>query len=100
MQLRCAGNGDNPRFLREQPRERNLCRRRVLSFCELLEKINECLVCFSILFGKARNDVAEIFRVELRVFRDLAGEKSLTQRTEGYKAYAQFLAGRQYFLFR
>src|SRR4051812_44133048 len=62
--------------------------------------MDQCLIRFPGFGRKARDDVTEILRIELRLFRDLAGEKSFTKRTKRNKANAQFLARRQDFLFR
>ena len=60
VQLRCAGDGNDPRLLREQPGERDLRRRRFLLFGDLAEQIDQGLIRFAVLRREARDDVAEI----------------------------------------
>ena len=54
VQLRGARDGNNPRLLRQQLGECDLCGRRVLLFCHLAEEIHHDLICFAILRHKAR----------------------------------------------
>src|SRR5712691_9819822 len=100
MQLRCAWDGNNPRLLSEQPSERDLSRRRLLSLRDLAEQINQSLVRFPRLRRKARESVAEIGTVECSVFVDLSREKAPTQRTVRNEADSEFFECRQYFRFR
>src|SRR5207249_2702837 len=53
-----------------------------------------------VLWRKARDDVAEVGLVELRIFADLAGEEAFTKRTERNEPDAEFLECRYYFRFR
>ena len=72
-----------------------------LSFVlRLAKQIDNGLICFARVRGKARNDVAEIVRVELCVLVDLAGKESFAERTEGHKPNAEFLERRNHFRFR
>ena len=80
MQLRRARDRNNPRLLRKQPGERDLRRCRLLLFCDLAKQIDQRLIRLPVLRRKARDDVAEIGAVELRVFVDLAGEEALCPR--------------------
>src|SRR5947207_11057473 len=80
MEFRGAWDGNDPRLLREQPRERNLSRCRLLPFCDLANQINQGLIRFARLLRKARESVAEIGTVERGVFVDLSREKAPTQR--------------------
>src|SRR2546425_9977413 len=91
MQFRCAGDGNNPGLLGQQPCKRNLSRRRVPPFCDLAQQINQGLVGLASLRCKAWNDIAEIRLVEGCVLVDLSCEEALPQRTEWNEADAQFL---------
>src|SRR5579863_10618902 len=82
MQLGRAGDWNNPRLLRKQPGERDLSRRHFLLLCESANQINHRLIRFSILFAKARDDVAEIAFVKLRIFGYFSGKEAFPQRTE------------------
>src|SRR5712692_5507884 len=99
-QLGCAWDGDDPRLLSKQPSEGDLRRGRLLPLCDLAKEIHERLIRFAVLRRKARNDVAEIAFVELRIFADLAGEEALTKRTEWDESDPEFLQCGQHFLFR
>src|SRR5438045_6058694 len=57
MQFRGAWDRNNPWLLLKQPRERDLSRRRLLSFCDLAEQINQSLIGFASLRRKAREYV-------------------------------------------
>src|SRR6202035_685981 len=67
---------------------------------DLAKEIHEGLIRFAILWGKARDDVAEIVFVELRIFADLSGEEAFAQRAKGNKADPEFLERGYHFLFR
>jgi hypothetical protein len=54
----------------------------------------------SSLWGKARNDVAEIGAIELRSCGDRASEKALTKWAEWNEADPEFFEGWQHLLFR
>src|SRR5256885_13588311 len=94
MQLRCAGNGNDPRLLRQQPGESDLCRRRLLRLGDFCQHVHEGLIGFSILRSEAGDDVAEIGFVKLCIFADLASEEALAERAERNEAYPEFLEGR------
>src|SRR5229473_2537326 len=83
MQLRGAGDRNDPWLLSKQPGKRNLRRRHSLSSCNLADEINESLVCLSRLRREAGNDVAEIGFVECCVLADGAREEALAQRAKG-----------------
>src|SRR6202035_743604 len=100
MKFRCAGDGNDPRLLRKQPGERDLSRCRLLSFCDVGQQINQGLIRFSSFWSKARDDVAEIGAVELRIFVNLAREKSLTERAVGNESDPEFFERGQHFFFR
>jgi len=55
-----AGNGNDPRLLRQQPRKGDLSGRYVLSFRDRAEQIDQSLVRFSSFRRKARNAIAEV----------------------------------------
>ena len=91
MQFRRAWDRNDPGLLRQQPGERDLGRRRILSLCDLAKQIDQRLIRFPSLRRKARNDVAEVGTVERRVLVDLSGEEAFAKRTEGNEADAEFL---------
>src|SRR5436190_19272890 len=99
MQLRSAGDRNDPGFLCEQPRERDLRGRRMLPECDSAEQINENLIGLASLRLEARNGVAEVAAVERGVLADRAGQKTLPQRTEGHEADPELLEGRKDLLF-
>src|SRR5215813_5807990 len=100
MQLRSAWYRSNPRLLGQQPRERYLGGSRLLPFSDLAEQINQGLIRFPGLRGKARDDVAEVGTVERRVFVNLSREKALAQRAVGNEADPELLKGRYHFFLR
>src|SRR4030095_9202687 len=100
MQLRCAWDRNNPRFLGKQPCKRDLCRRGLLSFCNFTEQINQRLIRFPSLRREARQRAAQVRTVERSVFVDLSREKTSAQRAKWNKTDSEFLKRRQYFLFR
>src|ERR1700690_1151426 len=100
MQFRSSRDRHYPRLLRKQPGERDLCRCRLLSFCNLAQQINHRLICFPSLWSKTRDDIAEISAVELRILVDLARKEALSQRAEWNESDAEFLERRQHFLLR
>ena len=81
------GNGNDPRLLREQPRQRDLGRSRLLAFRDAAEQIDYCLVRLESLRRKARQSAAEVGAVEFRVFVDRCPSGSPFQA--GYKARSQ-----------
>src|SRR5580765_3444745 len=95
-----ARNGHNPRLLRQQPGERDLCRARLLQLAYRTQQIHQPLIRLPGLRREARHDVAEIGAVEGRVLVDLSREEALAERTEGDEPDAEFLERRQQFLLR
>ena len=83
MQLGCAWNRNDPRLLGKQPSKRELSRCHLPLFREFAEQINQRLVSFTVLRVKAWDGVAEIRVIELRIFVDLAGEKTLASGLNG-----------------
>src|SRR3984893_793374 len=98
MQLGRARDRHYPRFLRKQPSECDLSRRHLLLLRKSAQQIHQRLIRFPVLWRKARDDVAEIVFVELRIFADLSGEEALAERAEWNEADAEFLERRHYFL--
>src|SRR6516165_2663599 len=99
MQLGCARNWNDPWFLREQPGERDLGRRGLLSLRDAAKQINHRLVRFSSLRREARDDVPEVILVKLRVFVDLAGQEAPSKRTVRDEPNAEFFESWQHLLF-
>ena len=90
MQLRRTRDRNDPRLLCKQPGERDLSRCHFLLLRESAKQINQRLIRFTVLRRKARDYVAEVIFVELRVFADLAGEEALAQRAERNEPDAEF----------
>src|SRR5258708_28141685 len=82
MQLGCAWNRNDPRLLGKQPSKRELSRCHLPLFRKFAEQINQRLVSFTVLLVKAWDGVAEIRVIELRIFVDLACQKTLTKRSK------------------
>src|SRR5580700_4526607 len=100
MQLGCARNRNDPRLLGKQPSKCELSRCRLLLLCELDDEINQRLVRFTVIWVKAWDGVAEIPVIELRIFVDLAREKTLTKWAKWNESDAEFFKGRQHHFFR
>src|SRR5580692_3072212 len=100
MQLSRARNRHDPRFLCKQPSQCDLRRCRFLLLGEPANQINHRLIRFSILFAKARDNVAEIAFVELRIFADLAREEAFAQRAKRNESNPEFLERRDHLRFR
>ena len=56
---------------------------------EFAEQINQRLVRFTVLWVKAWDGAAEIRAIELRIFVDLAREKTLTKRVKWNESHAE-----------
>jgi hypothetical protein len=91
MQLRCPRDRYNPRLLSKQPSNRDLSRCCLLLVCKLPKQIDQCLVCFPCLGGKARDYVSEVGAIEFRILVDLAREESRAKRAERNEANSEFL---------
>ena len=65
-------------------------------FClrESAEHIDQSLIGFAILWREARNDVAEVILVELRIFVDRTGKEAFAERAKGNESDAEFLERR------
>src|ERR1700683_463102 len=95
IELRGAGDRNDPCPLREQPGERDLSRCRFLLFREGSEQVHQSLVLFPILRAKARNGASKIRAVELRLRGDLACQESFAERAERNESDPEFLKRRQ-----
>src|SRR5260370_32568475 len=100
MQLGCARDRHDPRFLRKQPSERDLRRCRFLLLRKSAKHIHQSLIRFPSLRRKPGDDVAEIAFVELRIFADLSGKEAFTKRTEWNEPNPEFLHGWDHLRFR
>src|SRR6266404_5954418 len=100
MQLRGAGDGNDPRLLRKQPCQRDLSRCRLLAFCDVAKQMNQCLIRFASFRRKARKPVAEIGTLERSVLVHLSSEKAPAQGAVWNKTDPEFFEGRQYFFLR
>src|SRR5277367_2607382 len=89
-----ARDRNDPRFLRQQPSERDLRRGGPLSRGDAGQAIDQRAVGFARVFGEPRNAAAEVGGVECRSLVDLACEKSLAEWAEGDEADPQFLEHR------
>jgi len=98
-ELGSAGDWDNPWFLRQEPRQRDLRGGRALLATDLFQETDHGLVRLPGLRRKTRQGAAIVVAAEGRGLVDLAAEKAPAQRTVGDKADAQFLAGRQHLRF-
>ena len=89
VQLRGAGNRHDPRPLRQNPRERDLGRSRILLLSKTPDQVDQRLVRLAILLIETWHSVAEIARVKLCLFCDFAREESLAERAERYEANSE-----------
>src|SRR5688572_16911445 len=87
-------NWYDPRLLGQQPSKCNLCRSRILFFCNFFKQVDHNLIRLSRIGCKTWHDVSKIVAVELRVFINLSGKKASPQRTEWNESYSQFFKGR------
>jgi hypothetical protein len=77
-QLRGAWDRNDPRFLSEQPGQRDLSRCRLLPFCDAAEQFNQNLIGLERLWREARERAAKVGAVEGRVLVDLARKKTFS----------------------
>src|SRR6266853_1163235 len=91
---------NDPRLLGKQPSKRELSRCHLPLFREFAEQINQRLVSFTVLRVKAWDGVAEIRLIELRIFVDLACQKTLAKRSKWNESDPEFLKRRQHHFFR
>ena len=92
MQLGGAGDRHNPRFLREQPGERDLRRRRLLLLTDSLEQLNERLILLHRFRREAWEILAKIVVTELGVLGHGTCQEAFAQRAVAHQADAEFLA--------
>jgi hypothetical protein len=101
LQLRCARDRNDPRLLRQQPRERDLRWRRFFSRRDPREQIDQRLIRLPSLGREAGDSVADIVALaEAGVLVDLAGQESFPQRAVRNEADTELLERRQQVLFR
>jgi hypothetical protein len=62
----------------------------MLACRECLHPIDEGQIRFPVLLGEARDDVAEVGRIERRLVIDLAREEAFAERTERHESDAEF----------
>jgi hypothetical protein len=93
--LRGPGDRDDPRFLCEQPGQRDLRRRRLPTFGKRRQPIDEREISLPVLRGEARELVAEVRLLEGRGLVDLAGEKPSSEGAEGHEPDAHLLERRK-----
>src|SRR5262245_3206369 len=82
MHFRRGRNRHNPWPLRQDPRERDLCRRRILARRKALEPLDEPEVRLAILRREPRKCLAEVSLHKRRVLVDGACEKATAKWTE------------------
>ncbi len=99
MPLGRARDGNDPRLLREQPRQRDLRFGRALAIGDAADDLHQRAIGCARFFGEARNRVAEVAALELRVGVDGAGEEPLAKRAEGHEADVQLFEGGQDLVF-
>ena len=92
--LRRPGDRYDPRFLRQQPRERDLRGRGLVPLREPGQPLNERQIRLPIFGGEARDDVAEVRAVEGRRLVDLSGEEAFAERAERNEADPELLEDR------
>lgn len=90
-ELRGTWDGNNPRLLGEQPRDRDLRRGRLLLRRDPGQQIYQVLIRLPVLRCEARDRVAEVGAVERRALVNLPREEALAQRAEGNEADPELL---------
>jgi hypothetical protein len=90
----------NPRFLRQQPRERHVRGRCALTLRDILDQLDQSHVGLAGLGRKARDHIPEVSGIEFRVFVDLACQESSFERAERDESEAKLLQCRQKLDFR
>src|SRR4051794_3368133 len=94
MQPSGPRDGHDPWLLREEPCKRDLGGCRLFLVREFVKQINQGLVRFTILRLKARDGIAEIRAIKLRVRANFAGEKTFPERAEWNESDAEFFESR------
>src|SRR5215469_3520750 len=100
MQLRGSGDRDDPRLLRKQPGEGDLCACSLLPGCDFAERLDDGLIRFAIRLIEAGDGVAEVVAVEGGTFVYGASEEAPAQWAEGDEANAEFFECRQDLILR
>src|SRR6266542_4941022 len=100
IQLRRPGDRNEPRLLRQQPRESDLRRRRALPLRDLAEQIDQGLIRLARLRREARHDVSEVVLVERGLLVDLSRQEPLPERAERDEPDPELLEGRDHLLLR
>src|SRR5581483_3040985 len=93
--LRGPRNRNDPWLLGKQPGKRYLSRCRLLPSSNPRQQIDQSPIRLASLRGEARNNIAEVGTVELRVLINLSREETFAKRTEWNKPDAEFLEHRQ-----
>ena len=88
-----AGDRDNPRLLREKPRQCHLCGCRLLVIGDSAQQANQLQIGLAGFRREAGDVVAEVAGVEGRRRIDRSGEKAGAQRSPRHEADAELLAG-------
>src|SRR5262245_6622399 len=86
LDLATTRNRNDPRLLRQEPGERDLCRRRLFLRSDPGQQVNHGLIGFDGLWREAGVVAANVGAVEGRVFVDLARQIAPTERAVGYEA--------------
>ena len=82
FQFRGAWEGNDPWLLREQPRERDLSRRRLLPFSDRTNEVDHRLIRFASFRREARDDVSEVGVVERGLLVDFSRQEPLPEGAE------------------
>src|SRR5208282_540092 len=98
MDLRRSWNRNDPRFLRKQPGQCDLCGTCVFSLGDPIQKINHRLVCRTSLLGESREYCSHVRAFKL-CRRNLARQETLSKRAPGNKTDSQLLADGKHFWF-
>jgi hypothetical protein len=80
VELRRAGNGNNPGLLRQQPRECDLRRCCFLLFRKASDQVNQNLIGLPILPFETRDLASKIAALELGLRRDLPSQETFSQK--------------------
>src|SRR6516162_8105506 len=100
MQLRGAGDRNDPRLLSEQPGKGDLSRCGLLLLRDLANQINKGLVRLSSLWREAGKLVTEVGAVKRRVLVDRTRKEAFAQGTERDEPDPKFLKRRQHLFLR
>ena len=96
-----AGDGHDPRLLRQDPGESDLRGRGFFARRDLVQQIHHGLIGLHRVRREARQPASEIGTLEFRGFVHGAGQKSFAQRAVGHEADAEFFeCGQHSIVFR